>query len=93
MTSAVDNPYKNPEQEADRSNAMTVLAPNSRCTWHAVEGKTLSGDVVETRIASTEEEVNPAASQARCPAAAAKSEEACPGSAQCLLRIPVNAVI
>ena len=32
MTSAIDNPYRNPEQEAERSNAITGLAPKARCT-------------------------------------------------------------
>ena len=31
MQSAMDSPYKNPEQEAERSNAAIPFAPKARC--------------------------------------------------------------
>ena len=72
---------------------MTGFAPSARWTWQAVEGKALSGEVVETRIASTDCGVIPAASHARCPATTAKSDDAWPCSTQYLVRIPVKATI
>ena len=69
---------------------MTGFAPSARWTWQAVEGKALSGEVVETRIASTDCGVIPAASHAHCPATTAKSDDAWPCSTQYLVRIPVE---
>ena len=55
MACAIDSPYKNPEQEADTSNAPTGLHPNPRWTKQAVEGNAISGEVVERMMASTDE--------------------------------------
>jgi len=76
MACAIDSPYKNPEQEADTSNAPTCLHPNPRWTEQAVEGNTISGEVVERMMASIEEAEQSAASSARRPAATAISEDA-----------------
>jgi hypothetical protein len=51
----MDSPYRNPEQEADTSNVPTPLHPSPRWTKQAVEGKTISGDVVERMMASMSE--------------------------------------
>ena len=82
MACAIENPYKNPEQEAETSKAPTGLQPNPRCTKQAVEGNTMSGDVVESTIASIAEASQPAASSARRPAAIARSDAASCAPAQ-----------
>jgi hypothetical protein len=64
MACAMESPYKNPEQEADTSNAPTCLQPNPRWTKQAVEGNAMSGEVVERMMASIEEGAQSAASSA-----------------------------
>jgi hypothetical protein len=49
---AIDNPYRNPEQEAEQSNAGIPETPKRAWSKQAVEGNTISGEVVETIIAS-----------------------------------------
>jgi hypothetical protein len=55
---AIDSPYRNPEQEAEQSNAGIPVIPNRDCSKQAVEGKGISGEVVETIIASRSLGVN-----------------------------------
>src|SRR5215467_39929 len=90
IASAMDRPYRNPEHDAATSKAGTLGQPNFHWRWQAVEGKGMSGEVVDNTMASTSDTDNPAASRACCAAPTARSEEACEGSAQCLFCIPVS---
>jgi len=49
---AVFNPYKKPEQAAERSNAQAFLHSNLSCIMQAVEGNIKSGVTVQTIIQS-----------------------------------------
>jgi hypothetical protein len=49
----MESAYKNPEQDAATSNAGTLPQANFLWTMQAVDGKAMSGEVVETRMAST----------------------------------------
>jgi hypothetical protein len=91
MASAIERPYKKPEQDAAISNEGIACKRSARWIWQAVEGKGISGDVVETIMASTAPGSISAAVQARRAASTAKSDVALPSSTQCRERIPVRA--
>ena len=68
------------------------MAPNSFCTWHAVQGRITFDEMVATRIKSTSSGETPAFSSARRPACTAM-DTVVSSVMMCRLATPVRSCI
>ena len=77
--SAMDIPYSDPAQAAERSKANAFRAPSLACTMTAHDGIGMSGEMVPTMIRSSSSARVCAISSARTAAFTAMSEVTSPG--------------
>ena len=91
--SATVMPKRKPEQAAAKSNAQQPCAPSSRWISEAVEGKGMSGEIVEQMIRSRSVALIPAFSRAWREACTERVEVVSWGAAWRRSRMPVRSVI